>query len=210
MYSCTKCTLRGCSSGEPEKGLVVCPNLSEVQELAVKLYQDEENREMAYQSAVVEAEGYGVKTRVEEIINFAKKCGYHKIGLAFCIGLSKEADEFQKILEYHGLEVVSVLCKNGAFPKSHIGIENHETISGDCNETMCNPIGQALLLNEQKTDFNVILGLCVGHDTLVIKYLDAPVTTLAAKDRVTGHNPLAAIYNAQSYYKKKLYGDIIE
>jgi len=26
------------------------------------------------------------------------------------------------------------------------------------------------------------------------------------KDRVTGHNPAAALYNAESYYKKKLFG----
>ena len=71
---------------------------------------------------------------------------------------------------------------------------------------MCNPIGQALLLNEQKTDFNVIMGLCVGHDTLVMKYLEAPITTLAVKDRVTGHNPLAAIYLSESYYKKLFTG----
>jgi uncharacterized metal-binding protein len=44
------------------------------------------------------------------------------------------------------------------------------------------------------------LGLCFGHDSLVIKYLDAPVTILAVKDRVMGHNPLAAIYNSDSYY----------
>lgn len=30
------------------------------------------------------------------------------------------------------------------------------------------------------------------------------MTTLAVKDRVTGHNPLVAIYLANSYYKKKL------
>lgn len=67
---------------------------------------------------------------------------------------------------------------------------------------MCNPIGQSLLANEQKTDFNIILGLCVGHDTLVMKYLNSPMTTLAVKDRVTGHNPLVPIYLSDGYYKK--------
>lgn len=70
---------------------------------------------------------------------------------------------------------------------------------------MCNPIGQAKLLNDRKTDLNIILGLCVGHDSLFIKYSDAPITVLAAKDRVLGHNPLAAIYTSHSYYNKKLY-----
>lgn len=91
--------------------------------------------------------------------------------------------------------------------KEFIGIGAENRVKGSCDEVMCNPIGQALLLNEQKTDFNVILGLCVGHDTLVMKYLKAPMTVLGVKDRVTGHNPLAALYLAQGYYKKKLYGD---
>lgn len=48
-----------------------------------------------------------------------------------------------------------------------------------------------------------MLGLCVGHDTLFMKYAKAPMTVLAVKDRVTGHNPLAAVYLAQGYYNKK-------
>ena len=60
-------------------------------------------------------------------------------------------------------------------------------------------------MNEEKTQFNILLGLCVGHDTLAIKYLEAPVTVLAVKDRVTGHNPLAAVYMAEGYYKKKFF-----
>ena len=58
---------------------------------------------------------------------------------------------------------------------------------------MCNPIYQAKLLNHEKTDFNILLGLCVGHDSLFFKFAEAPTTVLAVKDRVTGHNPLAAI-----------------
>ncbi|HHT71048.1 MAG TPA: DUF1847 domain-containing protein, partial [Firmicutes bacterium] len=68
-----------------------------------------------------------------------------------------------------------------------------------------NPIGQAMALNKSQTDLNIILGLCVGHDTLFIKYSQAPVTVLAVKDRVLGHNPMAALYLADSYYKNKLY-----
>ena len=44
-----------------------------------------------------------------------------------------------------------------------------------------------------------------GHDTLVMKYLKAPMTTLAVKDQVTGHNPLVAIYLANGYYKRNCF-----
>ena len=47
----------------------------------------------------------------------------------------------------------------------------------------------------------MLLGLCVGHDSLFLKAANAPCTVLAVKDRVTGHNPLAAIYNIDSYYR---------
>lgn len=116
--------------------------------------------------------------------------------------MSKEAKVVQNIFTYHGFEVISVLCKNGGIEKSYLEISEENTLSRKCGEIMCNPIGQALLVNEEKTDFNVIMGLCVGHDTLVMKYLEAPMTILAVKDRVTGHNPLAAIYLSESYYKK--------
>jgi len=69
---------------------------------------------------------------------------------------------------------------------------------------MCNPIAQAQLLNREKTEFNICLGLCVGHDSMFYKYSEAPVTTLVAKDRATGHNPAAAIYCAEGYFKKRL------
>ena len=72
------------------------------------------------------------------------------------------------------------------------------------SEAMCNPILQAKLLNEQKTEFNVALGLCVGHDSLFYRYSDAMVTTLVAKDRVLAHNPVGAIYCADGYFKNRL------
>ena len=67
---------------------------------------------------------------------------------------------------------------------------------------MCNPILQAELLNDAKTDLNIIMGLCVGHDSLFIKYSNALVTSGVTKDRVLGHNPAAALYTADTYYQK--------
>ncbi|NLM53194.1 MAG: DUF1847 domain-containing protein [Firmicutes bacterium] len=203
MYNCANCGLQGCTRGVLEESLPDCPNKNEeVQAKAKALYQEEENKKIAYNAALVEAQGYGIKTRIEETMDFAQKCGYKKIGLIFCKGLSKEAKIVHNIFTYHDFTVISVICKNGGTAKSFLDISEEDTISGKCDEVMCNPIGQALLMNEQQTDFNVIMGLCVGHDTLVMKYLEAPMTTLAVKDRVTGHNPLAPIYLSESYYKK--------
>lgn len=67
---------------------------------------------------------------------------------------------------------------------------------------MCNPILQAKILNKEKTDLNIVTRLCVGHDRMFYKYSDALVITTVVKDRVLGHNPVAAIYQLDSYYKK--------
>jgi uncharacterized metal-binding protein len=142
------------------------------------------------------------KTRIVEICEFAEKMNFTRLGLAFCIGLAKEAGIVEKILGDRGFEVVSVLCKAGRTSKDMIGISDDDKIYKGTDEAMCNPIFQAKLLNRSKTEFNILLGLCVGHDSLFFKHAEAPTTVLAVKDRVTGHNPLAAIYLSDSYYRK--------
>ena len=109
-----------------------------------------------------------------------------------------------ELLRRAGLEVVSVICKTGGVDKTAIGIQEEHKVRPGQFEPMCNPIAQALLLNEQHTQFNIALGLCVGHDSLFYKYSDALVTTLIAKDRVTGHNPAAALYCAEGYFKDRV------
>lgn len=207
MYNCANDFQRGCTKQDMTKTLPDCPSKDEqVKEQAKQLYNEPENHRIAYCAALTEAGGYCQDTRLIEIIKFLHRGGYHKIGIAFCTGLFKETQEVVNILEYNGFEVVSIICKNGSITKDFLGITDEQAVRGSCKtETMCNPIGQALFLNQQKTDFNLMLGLCVGHDTLFIKYSDAPITALAVKDRVTGHNPLAPVYLAQGYYHNKFY-----
>ena len=80
--------------------------------------------------------------------------------------------------------------------------EEHKIGGSGKFEAMCNPVLQAKLLEEKKTEFNVIVGLCVGHDTVFMHHSKAPVTYFIVKDRVLGHNPAAAIYTCDFYYKK--------
>lgn len=197
-----------CASGLCDEG---CGNFPEfcrtthmdldIKAAAMKEYEDEENKQIAIASAAVESEGYGVYPRVKEIVEFAKKMGYHKIGIATCVGLLDESRAFAKVLRHHGFEVTGVACKAGSTPKSEIGIDDQYCGVGNF---ICNPILQAKILNEEKTDLNVVVGLCVGHDSLFYKYSEATTTTLITKDRVTGHNPAVALYQLNSYYSKLL------
>ena len=167
---------------------------------AAERYDEDRNHDIMVASAEVEYEGYCQWTRVQEIMEFARKIGAKKIGIANCIGLIREARIFARILRANGFEAYSVVCKVEGRAKTSVGIPER------CEEigpAMCNPILQARLLNKAGTDLNVVIGLCVGHDSLFYRYSDAYVTTLVTKDRVTGNNPAAALYTAESYYRKK-------
>jgi len=180
---------------------------------AASEYENPELKEFARQASIQEFEGYEkipgglrtVKPRIVELIEFARKCGYRKLGLAFCAGLTREARTLSRILESQGFTVASVCCKVGAVPKEKIGIKPEEKLGGPGEwESMCNPVTQAEVLNTEKVDLAIMLGLCIGHDTLFIKYCRVPMTVIAVKDRVTGHNPLAALYLCDSYYRGML------
>ena len=179
-----------------------CPmHHMEKYEEPMKEYEKPENKEFYIKASEIEALGYGQWVRLREIIEFSKNMGYHKLGMAFCYGLRKEAKIIGMILRKHGFEVVSVICKNGSIPKETMEIQ--ERVNPGKFEAMCNPIMQAELLNEQETEFNIAVGLCVGHDSLFYKYSKAMVTTLIAKDRVLGHNPAAAVYCYDGYLRKQ-------
>jgi len=156
-----------------------------------QLYQDSHIAKLHRAASTIEARYYGKETRLGEIILFAKELGYKKIGLAFCIGLSEEAKIIGEILSMH-FEVVSVCCKVCGIDKKDFDLPQ---ISSEGQEVMCNPAGQVQLLNDERTQLNVLCGLCVGHDAIFAKVSDAPVTTLIAKDRVLAHNPAGAIYS---------------
>jgi uncharacterized metal-binding protein len=156
-----------------------------------QLYQDSNIAELHKTASAVEAKYYGEETRLGEVILLCEQLGYNKIGLAFCIGLSEEAKIISEILSMH-FEVASVCCKVCGIDKKDFDLPQ---ILSENKEVMCNPTGQAQLLNEAETQLNVICGLCVGHDAIFAKASNAPVTTLIAKDRVLAHNPAGAIYS---------------
>jgi uncharacterized metal-binding protein len=215
---CAECSLpvreRICLSpdGKASKG---CPTLGnrKLLERARKEYQKKGITEFARQASIQEGECYlnrekkpfmmhPGKPRIQEICEFASKMKYTRLGIISCVGLSREAAVVAQIFEAQGFEVVSVVCKAGSIPKEEIDVKEHQKIRIGEYEAMCNPIYQAMLVNEAGTDLNVMLGLCVGHDALFFKYAHAPTTVLAVKDRLLGHNPLAAIYTSETFYAR--------
>ena len=205
MYTCASCGVYACRQANREHLPKNCPTRDEERtDNLISRYILPDNKSFNEKTAEIDVIGYCKWTRLEETIEFCKLMEYQKIGLAFCSGLRWESKVINQVMKDHGLNVVSVICKAGGVNKKRLGlIEKHPEIV-DNFEAMCNPILQAELLNEQKTEFNIMVGLCVGHDSLFMKYSNVMATTLIAKDRVLAHNPIGSVYCAQSYYKKKL------
>lgn len=204
MFTCAACTISACESGKLEQIPKNCPMRDPAYfDQVLDEYFKPENHDFYVNCSAIEALGYCRWPRLREVAEFAKRMGYTRLGIGFCGGLHREATIVDRILRDQGFEVVSVVCKTGSIPKEKAGIPDDLHVHPGQFEPMCNPIAQAQLLNRANTQFNICLGLCVGHDSLFYKYCDAPVTTLVAKDRVTGNNPAAAIYCAHSYFSKR-------
>lgn len=204
MFTCAACTISACESGKLEQMPKNCPMRDPAYfDQVLDEYFKPENHDFYVNCSAIEALGYCRWPRLREVAEFAKRMGYTRLGIGFCGGLHREATIVDRILRDQGFEVVSVVCKTGSIPKEKAGIPDDLHVHPGQFEPMCNPIAQAQLLNRANTQFNICLGLCVGHDSLFYKYCDAPVTTLVAKDRVTGNNPAAAIYCAHSYFSKR-------
>jgi uncharacterized metal-binding protein len=205
---CAGCGVLACKRGpEQREPPDYCPMVHRADLLAAvraAYGQPGEDRRLAQAAARTEAAGYCRDTRVEEVMALARRLEVEHLGLACCVGLLREAARAQVIFEAGGFRVSTVACKVGAIPKSDLGLTRREQVRDDDFEALCNPMAQARLLDDAGCGLHVLIGLCVGHDSLYFRHARAPVTVLVAKDRVTGHNPAAVLYNARSYYRRLL------
>ncbi|MDO4488808.1 MAG: DUF1847 domain-containing protein [Eubacteriales bacterium] len=200
-FTCAECRVWACRSHEMDRLPKNCPTRKSMNGEDIELYSEEELK-ISHEAALVESVGYGRHTRLEETMSFAYRMGYKKLGIGFCAGLKEEARVLAGILRENGFEVCAEICKCGSMSKSCIGIEDSEQVRPGQFEPMCNPAAQAERLNEEGTELNILLGLCVGHDSLFIKHSKAPVTVFVSKDRALAHNPIAAIYQSDAYLKR--------
>ena len=154
-----------------------------------ELYTDEDKKIM---QKAEDARIVG-KNRVEEIKKIARLSGYKRIGIANCVTLQKEADKLKELLAKE-FEVVASNCKTSKVPSKEI-------LGHEAKGMTCNPTGQAYELEQNKTELNITLGLCMGHDILFNKNSSAPVTNLVVKDREFKHNPVLALQQSTAQNK---------
>ncbi len=204
--SCAFCSVVACEAKpgahHPPKFCITTEEPGLLAEIEDRYCKQDEIQKIAVAAAQTESSGYMRRTRIEDIMDFARRIGANRIGIAHCVGLMHEARLASDIFLANQFEVYSVCCKVGSIPKEKIGLENNEKVCPGEFEALCNPVAQAVLLEKAGTQLNVLIGLCVGHDSLFFMHSRAPVTVLVAKDRVLGHNPVAALYTSSSYYKR--------
>lgn len=192
---CALCQDKACRTSEKD-----CYDRAEQH---LEMYHDGDLGEMHRAATAIEGRHYCQAPRLEEIMLFAEEMGYRRLGLAFCLGLADEALVIEQILAQR-FKVVSACCKTSGVNKRTLDLEQID--AADTGEVMCNPAGQAELLNRAGTELNVVCGLCVGHDAIFSKVSAAPVTTLIAKDRVLAHNPIGAIHSR--YVRSRFFANL--
>ena len=130
--SCIDCAVTQCDAHGDRPYPGFCPSQAlgaEQREAALARYLDDpEDQKLAQVAAEVEAAGYRQWPRVRETVEFARRMGFHKIGIATCVGLIRESRTLAKILRANGFEVYGVGCKVGELAKDALGVFIKEAV----------------------------------------------------------------------------------
>ncbi|MFW6276862.1 MAG: DUF1847 domain-containing protein [Bacteroidota bacterium] len=182
-FNCLRCPGNECRLGKP------CPYVNNME-----LSRPNDNDIKKIDSAMdISLEEERNLCRLSELIYFALDMKYKKIGIAYCTELEEATEILVSILRRF-FEVNPVCCKIS-------GSAISDTPSGG-KRISCNPVAQAEILNRLKTDINIMVGLCIGADSIFSDLSNAPVTTLFVKDRSLANNPIGALYS--EYYLKEV------
>ncbi|HUX41668.1 MAG TPA: DUF1847 domain-containing protein [Rectinemataceae bacterium] len=191
-YGCAICATQACLRGEIGRMPTTCPTrtLPELSRDAEPYLEEALHAEMLVADAAPFTGEGRLRNRVEELVFYAKESGLRRIGVAFCVSMTKEAQRLGRILREEGLEAELVCCRVGAIDYEEVGLvkAHPERFAASCN-----PVAQAKLLNERKVDLITMMGLCIGHDLIFQRECEAPVTTLVVKDRALDHHTIAAL-----------------
>lgn len=178
---CAGCERYACGAGRSDAAPPGCPMLEDFPDFD-ELYGSDRARRMAAAAARVEAQGYGRWPRAWEVVEYARRLGYRRLGVAHCADRRRAAELAARYFRERGFEVV-------------LPVE-----AGSCD-----PRGQASAFERAGVELSLIAGMCVGHDTLFMRSSTVPVTSLVVRDLRLRDNPAAALYTRKGYLKSALY-----
>lgn len=192
LYDCATCHTAAAFRGDCSRMPQGCPTLTRPDLTKdVSSYLEPERAELMRVADLAPFDSFHQKrNRVDELLFFVRARQLSRVGVAFCVSLTKEAQELGRRLETHGVQAELACCRAGAVDFDEIGLEKAHP---ERFASICNPVAQAKLLNEAKVQLIVQLGLCLGHDLILQEEARVPVTTLVVKDRVLDHHPIEAL-----------------
>ena len=184
-FTCDDCTTLTNSTGSvefPEGCLTLALDREELNKI-IDIYKDSPIT-TPYPAVATEniQSDSGTFSYAVEIVAHARSLGANKIGITSCAALLKETRQFISYLRGQGFESYCVICKTGTV----IGIPEREGTKNYPHDSICNPALQAYILEREKTELNVIVGLCDNHNPHFIRHSKAPVTSLIVKDQERG------------------------
>ena len=187
------CRKMGCWRGDAEGTPPYCQANNYVAEIkkANEVYATPEVVDIYTAACVVGKKNDGYRARIEEALDFTREMKFSRVGFAACVAFGRELEVIRRLFEKAGIEVFSAGCQIGRSSATDRGLPHLEAYP---DNSTCNPIAQAEILNDAETQLNFIIGLCMGHDILFTRHSKAPVSTLIVKDRLLGNNPAAAVY----------------
>lgn len=196
-YACSHCATAASFKGDAARMPRTCPTRThaEVAGDAAPYLTPDRLALMRAADATPFAAGGRLRTRVEELIAYAQARGVRRVGVAFCVSLTREAQALGRALEAEGVEAELVCCRVGAIDPALIGLPKAHP---ERFAATCNPVAQAKLLNLAQVGLVAQVGLCIGHDLVLQEECDAPVTTLVVKDRALDHHPVGALRGARA------------
>jgi uncharacterized metal-binding protein len=182
---CIACTNRVCLQGHSCPHVSI-PELEAVEEPTLRIL------ESAWDVAL---EKERTLCRLAEVVYFALELGCQKVGLAFCEDLREPAAILTGVLRRF-FTVFPVGCRVGSATLSErLGQQTTHSSKESMERDLCDPLGVAEVLNQHRTDLNILVGFCVGTDSVFTQRSDAPVTTIFVKDKSLANNPIGAVYS---------------
>jgi uncharacterized metal-binding protein/predicted Fe-Mo cluster-binding NifX family protein len=189
---CLACHNRVCLTGEP---------CDAAEGLVSTTAADGDINQQLEASLDISSEDERTLCRLSELIYFCLEMRYQRIGVAYCVDLQEPTEILVRVLRRF-FKVYPVCCKIGGIAATNPMLAPQEPGSRNRPSVIaCNPIGQADALRRIGTDLNVLVGMCMGSDSIFTRLSDAPVTTLFVKDRSLANNPIGAIYS--DYYLRE-------
>ena len=119
-YGCLHCATAASFKGDTARMPKTCPTRTHPEMARDSApYLDRERQALMRAADGIPFDEAGrLRTRVDELVAFARARGMRRVGVAFCVSLIREAQSLGRRIQAEGLEPALVCCRVGAIDYS--------------------------------------------------------------------------------------------